>query len=196
MDSCSTYIFGLKHNTMNNIIYDDLFRYEGNRKFSSLLRYILFTPGFRYIFFLRQSQFASNFFSKFFWKLILRQCMLRTGIQIPIETKIDRGFRIAHFGHIVINPSAVIGKNFNISHGVTIGNAEGRLKGTPIIGDNVSIQTNAVVVGAVVIGNDVLIAPNAFVNFDVPQGALVIGNPGKIVLQENASSKYIVYAVD
>jgi serine O-acetyltransferase len=122
--------------------------------------------------------------------------MLRTGIQIPSETTIGRGFRIAHFGHIVINPAAVIGKNFNISHGATIGNAEGRLKGTPVIGDNVSIQTNAVVIGSITIGNDVLIAPNAFVNFDVPDGAIVLGNPGKIIPQEKASSKYIVFAVD
>lgn len=59
-----------------------------------------------------------------------------------------------------------------------------------------SIQTNAVVVGGVVIGNDVLIAPNAFVNFDVPDGAIVLGNPGKIILKDKASEKYIVYKVE
>ena len=181
---------------MNKIIYDDLYRYEGNRQFTRLLRYLFFTPGFRYVFFFRKSQAASNIFSKILWKFLLRQCMLRTGIQIPSETTIGRGFRIAHFGHIVINPAAVIGKNFNISHGATIGNAEGKLKGTPVIGDNVSIQTNADVIGSITIGNDVLIAPNAFVNFDVPDGAIVLGNPGKIIPQEKASSKYIVFAVD
>lgn len=181
---------------MSTIIYDDLYRYEGNRKFTKLLRYFFFTPGFRYVFLFRKCQSASNLISRFFWKILLRQCMLRTGIQIPEQTKIARGFRIAHFGHIVINPSTVIGKNFNISHGVTIGNAEGKMKGTPIIGDNVSIQTNAVLVGAITIGNDVLIAPNAFVNFDVPDGAIVLGNPGKIIPQIKASSKYIVYIVD
>ena len=122
--------------------------------------------------------------------------MLRTGIQIPEQTIIGKGFRIVHFGHIVINPAAIIGKNFNISHGVTIGSAEGKMKGNPLIGNNVSIQTNAVIVGGINIGNDVLIAPNAFVNFDVPDGAIVIGNPGKIILQNRASAKYIVYHLD
>lgn len=107
-------------------------------------------------------------------------------------TKIDRGFRIVHFGHIVINPLTIIGKNFNISHGVTLGHAEGKQYGSPIIGNNVSIQTNAVVVGSLTIGDDVLIAPNAFVNFDVPDGAIVLGNPGKIISKEKASGKYIV----
>jgi serine O-acetyltransferase len=122
--------------------------------------------------------------------------MLSTGIQIPEITKIDKGFRIVHFGHIVVNPSSIIGKNFNISHGVTLGHSEGKQKGSPIIGNNVSIQTNAVVVGNVTIGNDVLIAPNSFVNFDVPNGALVIGNPAKIIEKEKASSKYIIYKLE
>lgn len=181
---------------MNKIIYDDLYRYEGNRKFLVLLRYFFFTPSFRYVFLFRKTQSASNVIVRLFWKILLRQCMLRTGIQIPEQTKIDRGFRIVHFGHIVINPATIIGKNFNISHGVTIGSAEGKIKGTPIIGNNVSIQTNAVIVGGVKIGNDVLIAPNSFVNFDVPDGAIVLGNPGKIILQNKASEKYIVYRLD
>lgn len=122
--------------------------------------------------------------------------MMSTGIQIPESTDIGRGFRIAHFGHIVVNPDTVIGKNFNISQGVTIGHAEGKKRGSPRIGDNVCIQANAIVVGGITIGNDTFIAPNAFVNFDVPDGAIVLGNPGKIILREKASAKYIVYKVD
>lgn len=179
----------------NSIIYDDLYRYTGHRSFLLLLRYIFFTAGFRYVFLFRKSSMAGSIVTRLFWKILLRRCMLSTGIQIPEITKIERGFRIVHFGHIVINPATVIGKNFNISHGVTLGHAEGRQTGSPIIGDNVSIQTNAVVVGKVLIGNNVLIAPNAFVNFDVPDGAIVLGNPGKIILKEKASAKYIVYKV-
>lgn len=179
-----------------HIIYDDLYRYTGKRSFLLLLRYLFFTAGFRYVFLFRKSSLADSVITRIFWKILLRRCMLSTGIQIPENTKIDKGFRIVHFGHIVINPATIIGKNFNISHGVTLGHAEGRQAGSPIIKDNVSIQTNAVVVGGVVIGNDVLIAPNAFVNFDVPDGAIVLGNPGKIILKDKASEKYIVYKVE
>ncbi|TDD75938.1 serine acetyltransferase [Flavobacterium caseinilyticum] len=179
-----------------SIIYDDLYRYTGERSFWLLLRYVFFTPGFQYVFLFRKTSNADFILSKIFWKILLRRCMLSTGIQIPEITKIDRGFRIVHFGHIVINPATIIGKNFNISHGVTLGHAEGKQAGSPIIGNNVSIQTNAVVVGSVMIGNDVLIAPNAFVNFDVPDGAIVLGNPGSIILKEKASEKYIVYKIE
>ena len=47
------------------------------------------------------------------------------------------------------------------------------------------------------IGNDVLIAPNAFVNFDVPNNSIVIGNPGQIIRRESSpTAKYMVYPVD
>ena len=47
------------------------------------------------------------------------------------------------------------------------------------------------VCGKVVIGDDVLIAANAFVNFDVPSNSVVIGNPGIIHKKENASVDYL-----
>lgn len=178
-----------------SVIYDDLFRYEGQRKFSVLLRYFFFTASFRYIFLFRKTQNASNPISRIFWKMLMCQCMLKTGIQIPSQTKIDKGFRIVHFGHIVIHPNAVIGKNFNISHGVTIGQSDGKNAGVPTIGDNVVIQTNAVIAGGISVGNDVLIAPNTFVNFNVPDGATVIGNPGKIIEREKSSASYIAFSV-
>lgn len=52
-------------------------------------------------------------------------------------------------------------------------------------------RVNAVVVGRIVIGDDVLIAPNAYVNFDVPSHSVVVGNPGKIISRENVTEGYI-----
>ena len=91
---------------MNRIILKDLFRYEGERckSIKMQLRYLLFTPSFRY----------KNKLSRLFWHFMLMHWMLKTGIQIPWQTKIGDGFRIVHFGHIVVNPNAIIGKNFNI----------------------------------------------------------------------------------
>lgn len=176
-------------------IFNDLYRYTGKKNLILLLRYIIFTPGFRYIFFFRGYQNSNNFIIKIIWKVLLRRVMFHTGIQIPPETMVGEGFRIVHFGHIVVNPNTIIGKNFNISQGVTLGHAEGKKVGSPIIGDNVCIQPNAVVVGNVKIGNDVLIAPNAFVNIDIPDGCIAIGNPVTIIYKEKSSAKYIVYKI-
>ena len=82
----------------------------------------------------------------------------------------------------MIHPDAVIGNNVNIAQGVTIGQtSRGNKAGVPVIGERVWIGANAIVVGAVSIGDDCLIGPGAYVNFDLPPRAVVIGNPGKIV---------------
>lgn len=183
---------------MKHIIKQDLYRYIGNdcNSFIKQLRYILFTPGFRYIYFFRHVQLAKNFISKTFWSILLKLCSFKFGIQIPASTSIGPGFRIVHFGTIVVNPETIIGKNFNISQGALIGNAQGRHRGAPIIGDNVCLNANAIIIGGVTIGNNVLIAPGAFVNFDVPDNSIVIGNPGKIIPRdENPTTKYIVYSI-
>ena len=68
---------------MNSMIYDDLFRYTGKRSFRLLVRYFLFTPGFRYSFFYRKAQNSNWIIFRLLWEFLRRGCMLRTGIQIP-----------------------------------------------------------------------------------------------------------------
>lgn len=121
--------------------------------------------------------------------------MYYSGIQIPVGTDIGDGLRISHFGNIVINPMAKIGRNFSIAQGALIGSAEGKRKGVPVIGDNVIMSANSVVIGGVSIGDYVMIAPGAFVNFDVPAHSIVIGNPGKIIQSDSPTDKYNVYTV-
>lgn len=132
-----------------------------------------------------------------FYRICHRLCMWRTGIQIPVETKIERGFRILHFGNIVIHPASVIGKNFNIAQGCLVGSNIGKRAGSPTIGDNVYMFANSMVVGGVHIGNDVLFAPGAFCDFDVPDNCIVMGNPGYIIQRDNSpTSKHINFRVE
>lgn len=127
-----------------------------------------------------------------YYRFRLKQLSEKTGIQIPTKAQIGKGFYVGHFGTIIINPDAVIGKNVNVATGVTIGKTNrGNSKGVPKIGNNVWIGTNAVIVGNIKIGDDVLIAPNAYVNVDVPDHSIVIGNPAVIHARENATEGYI-----
>lgn len=182
----------------NKILNDDLYRYEGdnNKRFSIRMRYLFFVPGFTYIFFFRHASQAKNVLSRFFYTFFLQITKFITHIQIPVGTQIARGFRIFHFGHIVINPDTVIGENFNIAQGCLIGNSQGKLEGVPVIGNNVYMSANSIIIGKVHVGNDVLIAPGALVNFDVPDNSIVLGNPGKIIPRDSSpTSKYIVFPV-
>ncbi len=183
---------------MNKIIRQDLYRYIRNdcNRLLFQIRYIPFTPGFQYIYFFRKVQLSNFIVLKIFYSICLKLCSFKFGIQIPSSTKIREGFRITHFGTIVDNPDAIIGRYFSICQGCLIGNSQGKKTGVPTIGDNVCMQANSVVVGSVKIGNHVLIAPGAFVNFDVPDHSIVLGNPGKIIERDtSATDKYNVYIV-
>ena len=127
-----------------------------------------------------------------FNRFLLHRLSLRTHIQIPYTTKIGDNFTIGHLGPVIINPRSKLGCNICVNVGVTIGQENrGSREGCPTIGDNVWIGTNAVIVGKIKIGNDVLIAPNAFVNFDVPDHSVVIGNPAEIHHREHATKGYL-----
>lgn len=127
----------------------DLFRYEGVKCHSvgTQLRYLLFVPGFQYSWCFRNAQNASCRLTVLFWCAFLRILMYLYGIQIPYQTLIGEGLRISHWGTIVVNPNATIGKNFSISPGCTIGRALGKKEGVPSLGDNVIMNANSIVVG-------------------------------------------------
>ena len=182
---------------MNDIIQKDLYRYEGERSKlrKTFLRYLFFTPGFQFTYFFRKASNAKSSIAKVFWTILHRLCMWKFGIQIPVGTEIGEGFRIAHFGTIVVNPSARIGKNFTISQGALIGNSGGKHPGSPQIGESVFVGANAIVIGGITVGDNCMIAPGSFVNFDVPEDSIVIGNPAKVIPATAPSKKYIVYKV-
>jgi serine O-acetyltransferase len=179
---------------MDRTIAADLFRYEGRTGFKGLLRGLI-TPGFRYMFVVRKIAKTSKYSPMWLiYRLILRRYSFKFGFQIPHTTQIGEGFYIGHFGALVVSPNAKIGKNCNVAHGVTIGMANrGRLRGAPTIGDKVWIGTGAVIVGKITIGDNVLIAPNSYVNVDVPPFSLVLGNPCKIVPKDDPIDRYIEF---
>ena len=87
---------------------------------------------------------------------------------------------------------AILGKNINIHRGVLIGQTNrGGRRGAPVVGNEVWIGINAAIVGNITIGDDVLIAPNSYVNCDVPSHSVVFGNPCIIKHRENATEGYV-----
>jgi serine O-acetyltransferase len=171
-------------------IKGDLHRiYSGPFSYKKLIRG-LGAKGFKYMFFLRLKKHKNPIIS-IPAKFMVRLLTYRYGFQIPSVTPIGEGFFIGHFGTIVISVNASIGKNCNIAHGCTLGAARGKNAGAPQLKDYVWIGTGAVLVGNIQVGPNVMIAPNAFVNFDVPPNSIVIGNPAKIISKEDPTKNYI-----
>ena len=63
-----------------------------------------------------------------------------------------------------------------------MGGQRGGLRaGAPCIGDNVILSAGAKVIGKVKIGNNVMIGAGAVVVNDIPDNAVVVGVPAKVV---------------
>lgn len=185
------FILSLQNMKHYSTIQKDFYRESGTWLSTFNIWKKCINPNLHFIYILRKSQNSKGIF-RLFWKLVLRKYQIKYGYQIYPETQIGEGFYLGHWGAVVINPKVRIGKNCNIAQGVTIGQQNrGKNQGVPSIGDSVWIGTNAVIVGNIRIGNNVLIAPNAYVNFDVPDNSIVIGNPASITPQENATQDYI-----
>jgi serine O-acetyltransferase len=118
---------------------------------------------------------------------------ITTGIDLPKYAKVGKGLYIGHFGGIIVHPEAEIGEYCNLSNDVTIGvNGRWEKSGVPRVGDRVFIGPGARLLGSIKIGNDVAIGANSVVTKDVPDRAVVMGVPAKIV-NFNGSQGYVSY---
>lgn len=96
---------------------------------------------------------------------------------------IGEGLYIGHIGGVHINPGAIVGKNCDIAHRVTIGTSAMGRKGAPTIGDEVYIGTGASIIGKIRIGSGAKIASNTLVINNVPEGCTVMGVPGRVIMR-------------
>lgn len=91
------------------------------------------------------------------------------------------GLRIWHYGYIVVNANARVGKNCILHGNNCIGN-NGLSNGNPTIGDNVEFGVGACAIGDITIGNNVIIGAGAVVNKNFPEGNCILaGIPAKII---------------
>ncbi len=178
----------------------DLYRYDGTSGILGFLRNYLREPGFRYTTWMR----ATAWLRCRIWLMplyLVARCQrhrleVKFGISIPPGTRIGPGLFIGHFGGIVVNEQAQIGRNCNLSHGVTIGQKNrGKFKGCPTIGDSVFIGPGVTVIGSVSIGSNVAIGANAVVVDNVQDSEVVVGNPGRVVSTQGAKS-YVNWTID
>lgn len=108
-----------------------------------------------------------------------------SGLELLPYTSVGPGLQVLHFGPTIVHPTAVVGKNVSLLHGVTIGVSLIGISniGAPRIGDNVAIGTGAAVIGDISIGDNVTIGAGAVVTCSVPNNNTVVGIPARSVLK-------------
>ena len=117
---------------------------------------------------------------KIVYFFLRKVCEIISNVGIWPESEIGKGLRIEHWGGVGIK--AKIGRNCRIQQQVIIGHIGGdKGGGIPTIGDNVYIGVGAKILGEVKIGNNVIIGANAVVINDLPDNAVAVGVPAKIV---------------
>ena len=149
-------------------------------------------PQYKFVYLKRKCEYwrSRNKLIFIFWRLIYQHYETKYLMDVPAKTVIGKGFKIEHLGGVIINSNAQLGGNVTILNNVLIGmEKRGKRAGCPIIGNKVYIASGAVITGKVKIGNNVLIVANSFVNFDIPDNSIVIGN--KIVKSDTATEYYI-----
>jgi serine O-acetyltransferase len=124
-----------------------------------------FPPGLRHV-------LGAAYF--LYWKAV----ETGTGISIPPDCRIGPGLYIGHFGQIILNPQVVIGRNCNLSQGVTIGEARrGDEYGSPRLGDRVYVAPGAKIIGPIRLGDGTAVGANAVVTRDSEPNAVLVGVP-------------------
>ena len=169
---------------MNKYIKSDVYRYTGKYSKMNFFKCYFRNRAFRYMVAHRLSN--SKGFEKILGKM-LWGLNRNHNLSIPLSVKIGYGLYIGHNGPVIINSTAIIGNNCNLSQFTTIGANEGQ---SAIIGDNVYIGPSVCIVENVKIGDNVTIGAGSVVTKDIPDNATAAGNYAK-VLNYNKPGKYI-----
>lgn len=98
-----------------------------------------------------------------------------------VETKNTRLGSYSKANHLAYLGDAEIGSHVNIGAGTITCNWDGRAKHRTVIGDDAYISSDTMLVAPVTIGRGAATGAGAVVRDDVPDGALAVGVPARII---------------
>jgi serine O-acetyltransferase len=161
----------------------DLARYKTDPSFLGIAWLWCVHLGFRAVVLYRMAHWLSERNVRLLPRLLTAMALSRTGAEILPGARIGPGLLIPHSAGVVIGNGSVIGANCTILQSVTLGEKYSRQGGHsyPTLGDDVTICAGAVLLGAVRIGDGVVVGANSVVLIDVPAGAAAVGAPARIV---------------
>lgn len=110
--------------------------------------------------------------------------LVLSGAELQPTAQVGAGLVLKHTTGLVVGGDVVAGSNLTLHQNVTLGDRHPG-GGQPKIGDDVLIGANACVLGPITIGSRAVVAAGALVLEDVPPGAVVAGNPSRIVRTED-----------
>lgn len=140
---------------------------------SKLISTIFFNPCFHSVVLYRFSNFFYKLKLSLISKIIWYVNRVIYNVDIDYRAKIGAGFVIVHGLGIVIGAGVTIGRNCKIYQGVTIGGSglscikNDKEIWQPIVGDNVTIYTNAMILGPINISDKTIIKAGRLIKEDI-----------------------------
>lgn len=128
-----------------------------------------------------RTHFGGGYLMRIYYTIKWKRLSNKYGIYIHPNT-VGKGLYIPHFNGGIQLIS--MGDFCSVSSGVVVGN-KGSQDNRAIIGNNVGLTIGCKVIGKVVLGNNVIVAPNSVVIKDVPDNAIVSGIPAKQINKHN-----------
>ncbi len=128
-----------------------------------------------------------------------------TGIEIHPAVVIGKRFFIDHGMGVVIGETSEIGDDVTLYQGVTLGGvapsvdsqSQRNTKRHPTLEDGAIVGSGAQVLGPITVGRNARVGANAVVTKDVPEGATVVGIPGRVVQprepQKREQPRFVAY---
>lgn len=116
-------------------------------------------------------------------RIITEQAHSKTGIDIHPGAQIGEYFSIDHGTGVVIGETSIIGNHVALYQGVTLGaksfkyDEQGNMLNVPrhpILEDNVTVYSNASILGRITIGHDSVIGGNIWLTHDVPPHSRIL----------------------
>jgi len=107
-------------------------------------------------------------------------------MEVPPALEVGEGLIIDHGYILVINKHSKIGEGCRFRHNVTIGcklNSDGSQGKSPMLGNGVDVGVGALIIGDIIIGDNVVIGAGAVVTKNVPDNSVVVGNPARILVR-------------
>jgi len=110
------------------------------------------------------------------------------GIELDYRTEVGPGLGLFHGVGLVVHAQAKIGAGCLLRHGVTIGERRTG-EGAPILGNRVETGANAVILGAIEIGDDAIIGAGAVVLENISPASIAVGNPAREIRRSFAATR-------
>ena len=160
--------------------------YNGDPAAQNINEVIFCYPGFRAIGNYRIAHQLYKLGVPFIPRMITEMAHSETGIDIHPGAQIGHYLSIDHGTGTVIGETSVIGNNVRIFQGVSLageklppdenGNAIRGVPRHPILEDNVTVYSNATLLGKIRVGKGATICGNVWITGDVPPGAVITQN--------------------